>query len=343
MSEPDFISGTIVTSDSPFESTLKTSDWLTSSSFGEGFKRSIYLLQKHFRWLVVTFFIGGLILSLITFPINSITAFLNELIISELLAPTLNFEVLLFLLRISTIFGLSSDFLIFLGAYLLGAVALFHVLKSEATLKVLVTDIEGVKLPIMRIMLTGLMIAGILTIASIIPFLVPFVQVLLFFIPIVLILDGCSIGKAFRLSFEMRRKHWQRILSILILTYILMLFAGTLGGTVYLNIEAAFLFYGIALGVIGPILLILLNQIFVAMVAPLLPLFLITFYSGAKEALRERRFDQYLRQTSRRQQVQSQLIPMNEKIKNQERICSQCNIPLKENAKFCSQCGASVL
>lgn len=343
MLEPNSSSGKSVRPDSPFESTFKTSDWLTSSSFGEGFKRSIYLLQRQFRWLAVTFFIGGLILSFITFPMNSVTAYLNELIITELLAPTLNPDVLLFLLRTSTILGLSSDFLIFWGAYLIGAIALFRVLKSEASLKVLIKDIRDVKLPILRITGTGFMIAGVLTLASIVPFLVPFVQVLFFFIPILLIVDGCSIGKAFRLGLEMRRNHWQRILSTLILAYILMLFAGTLGTTIYLNIDAIILFYGFTLGVAGPILHILLNQIFVAMVAPLLPLFSIAFYSGAKEALRERYFDQYLQQTRRRQEVQSQLIPISEEIKKALEICSQCNAPLNENAKFWSQCGASVI
>jgi hypothetical protein len=282
------------------ESVVKRSDWLISASFGDALKRSFYLLQRQFRWYVFIFFLGGVILAVSVFPINAVIATIEYRIVSEILTLFPDFFYLVNLLMLSQILQLFVNFFGFFGFFVLSTITVYYAVRRDETLQLLVKEPAAVHFPISQVIGGGLATAAILTAVSIIPFLVPFFQVFFFFIPAVLIIDTNSLKKVFGQSIQMRRRYWQRILGALILSYLFMLFASRLGITVYLNIETIFNQFrmipfsiSLALDFVGPLLLILISQLPVAMVAPILPLLSIAFYAGAKNTQRQIRYEAY--------------------------------------------------
>lgn len=342
MSNPDVssVSSTPLTSteDKPFRGV----DWLVSISFGEGFKRCISLLRQNFRWLFILFLSGGITLSIILWPINSLISTLENQLVLELIAPLPDFDFIFFLLTTSVLWGLVRNFTIFFGVGILNAVAIYHVMNNEPTLLFISPNRNPPVIPVVRIIVAAFLIAGILTGVSIIPIVTPFIQVFFFFIPALFIIDNVYLGKAFRLSSGMRRGLWLRILGAIVLSFVLMLFAGQLGITVYLNIQVVFQLFGIPLGVTGSFLLIILIQIPVAMVAPFFPLFSIVFYSGAQGAFRDAQHKRYQRRIQRRQAVQSSLMPWPEEVAESTQTCAECNTPIGLGEQFCTRCGVEV-
>ncbi|MFX1508668.1 MAG: hypothetical protein ACFFBR_00040 [Promethearchaeota archaeon] len=294
MSEPNLSPTPIEDNPSSFKSTYSCADWLASATFGSAFQRSIYLLKHEFRWLVFLFFIGGVIMSMILIPVNEIIGTIEILITIELFAPVPDFLLLYDLIIASLMWGLLQKFVVFFGSFILGTAAVYHVMKAIPSLHVLVSNEETVGIPIGSTLAAAVITASLLSIASVIPFAVPLLQVLFFFLPILLVLGQFSLSQSFSLSIRFRVQHWGRILSTLILGYLLILFAGLLGQTFYWNIETLLGVYGLSLGIFSPILLSLLNQLPIAMVAPLLPLFSIAFFSGARGAYRAKQHERFM-------------------------------------------------
>lgn len=321
---------------------LSPSDWLGEATFGQGLQRSISLLKHQFRWFVLVFFVGGILIAVAAFPIALITANLDTLILIELFSMQPDVILLFSLLMQSLVLGLFQNFIILFGVFILSVIAVHRALKTEPSLRVLNKQQEALPFPIFKSIVAGLGVAAILTLAGIIPFVGLIVFALLFFIPVLLVLERASIGKAFSLSAGLRRRHWQRILGALILGYLLVLFAGTLGVTFYLNIEAVTTLYGIQLGLLGPILLILLTQLPIAMVAPILPLFTIAFYAGAQGARREVQHKQYMRHIQRQQRAKAKLIPFGEPPPESITNCPECGIQLRLGTQFCTGCGTKI-
>ena len=343
MSEPNLAQVTHI-SPSPDElSAFQGKDWLASTSFGDAFRRSIYLLRHQFRWLVLLFFIGGFILSLILIPVNSTIAILDILITNEIFAPIPDFLLLFDLLMASFTLGLVQNFVIFFGTFLLGTFAVYHVLRTVPSLLVLVSNPNALRFPILSTVLAAFLTATVLTAGSILVVIVPFLQVLFFFIPMLLVLGGFSLTKSFTLSISFRVHHWLRILGALVFVFILNLFAGTLGVTFYLNLETVLNLYGISLGLAAPVLLILLTQIPVAMVAPLTPLFSVAFFSGARGAYREKQHKKYMRQQRQVKPQQPRYIPFEEAVPDKGNKCKHCGQQGRPGIAFCTQCGQPIV
>ncbi|MHA2313817.1 MAG: zinc ribbon domain-containing protein [Candidatus Hermodarchaeia archaeon] len=321
---------------------LSPSDWLGEASFGQGLQRSITILKHQFRWFVLVFFVGGIIMAVAVFPLASIATSLNTLILSEILSMQPDYVLLFSWLMQSLVLGLFQNFILLFGVFVMNVIAVHRVLRTESSLHVLNQQQEALPIPIFKTIVTGFGVAAILTLVGIIPFVGLIVYTLLFFIPILLVLERTSIGGAFSLSAGLRRRHWQRILGALVLGYLLLLFAGTLGQTFYLNIEAIATLYGISLGVLGPVLLILLSQLPIAMVAPILPLFMIAFYAGARGARREAQHKQYMRRFYRQQQIKAKSIPLGEQHFESTRNCPECGTPLRLDSQFCTGCGTKI-
>jgi hypothetical protein len=318
-------------------------DWLASVSFGGGFQRSIYLLRQEFRWLVLVFFLAGFILSIILLPVNSWIANLDTLIAGEILSPTPDFLLLFDLLVTSMAWSLVESFVVFFVTFVLGTIAIYHVLKSVPSLHVLIPVERAVQYPFGMSIITALVTATILTLASVLVIPVPIFQVLFFFLPVLLVLGNSSLKQSFSLSANMRVKHWGRILSTLILGYILIIFSGVLGLTVFLNIESILGLYGVSLGIIEPFLLSLLVQIPVAMVAPLIPLFSIAFFAGARGAYREKQHEKYINSQGKLQAQLSRYTPLEEPTLERVILCQQCGKSLDQSNAFCTQCGRPVM
>ena len=318
------------------------SDWLGEASFGQGLQRSISILKLQFRWFVLVFFTGGILIAVAAFPIALVITNLNTLILNEIFAIQPDFFLLFGLLMQSLVLGLFQNFIMLFGVFVLSVIAVHRVLNTEPSLRVLNNQHGALRFPIFKTIVAGLIFATILTLASSIPFVGLVVYVLLFFVPILLVLDGTSIGGAFSLSAGLRRRHWQRILGAIVLGYLLVLFAGTLGQTFYLNIEAIATLYGIPLGVLGPVLLILLAQFTIAMVAPIPPLFTIAFYAGAMGARREAQHKRYMRRIQRQQWAKTRLIPIDEQPLESAMNCPDCGAPLRLDTQFCTRCGTKI-
>ncbi len=342
MSEPDLSQAVEASVPTNAEPSFRGKDWLASASFGDAFKRSIYLLQHQFRWLVLVFFIGGVTLSIILIPVNSIIATIDTLIAIEIFAPVPDVILLFDFLIASITWGLLQQFVLFFGTFILGTVAVYHVIKSVPSLHLLVPDVSAIRFPLVLTIIAAFITATILTFASVIPIIVPFLQVLFFFLPVLLVLGQFSLARLFTLSVGMRVQHWVRILSALIVGYLLILFAGTLGLTFYLNIEVVLSLYGISLGLAGPILLSLFTQIPVAMVAPLVPLFSVAFFAGARGAYREKHHQKYMRGQQKYQPQQVRYIPLEEPIQEQRSLCQHCSKPLEQGMVFCTHCGQPI-
>ncbi|MFX0078658.1 MAG: zinc ribbon domain-containing protein [Candidatus Hermodarchaeota archaeon] len=318
------------------------SDWLEEASFGQGLQRSISILKHQFRWFVLVFFSGGVLMAVAAFPITSIIVDLNTLILNEIFSIQPDIFLLFSLLMQSLVLGLLQNFIMLLGVFVLNVIAVHRVLNTEPSLRVLKSQQGALRFPIFKTIVAGLVFAIILTLAGIVPFVGLVVYALLFFVPILLVLERASIGGAFSLSAGLRRRHWQRILGALVLGYFLVLFAGTLGQTFYLNIEAITTLFGIPLGMFGPVLHILLTQFIIAIVAPILPFFTVAFYAGARGARREAEHKQFMRRIQRQQWAKARLIPIDEQPFESVMNCPKCGSPLRLDSQFCTGCGTKI-
>lgn len=324
----------------PKESSFKGKDWLVATSFGEAFRRAIYLLQHDFLWLFAVFIFGGFILSVILLPVDSLIIVVDTLIANEILAPVPDFFLLFNLLITSMAWGLLQKFVIFFGTFILGTLSIHHLFKTEQSLHFLLADERTLRFPISSTILAAFITSSILTFASVIPILVTILQVLFFFLPMILVFGQFSLSKSFAVSIGMRVQHWRRILSTLILGYVVITFAAVLGLTIYLNIETLLGLYGMTLGLAGPIVLSIFTQIPVAMVAPLIPLFSVAFFGGARGAYREKQHRKYLRQVQVHLPTQHLDSASREgEIHREKSICQYCGKLLEPDLTFCTQCG----
>ncbi|MFW9934700.1 MAG: zinc ribbon domain-containing protein [Candidatus Thorarchaeota archaeon] len=324
-------------------SPFKGKDWLANASFGTAFQRSILLLKQQFLKLFLIFFIGGFILSVILLPVDSLIIAIDTLIANEILAPVPDFFLLFDLLILSMAWGFLQKFMIFFGAFILWTLSIYHLFKTESSLQILLVDESKVRFPINSTILAAFITSIILTFASVIPILITILQMLFFFLPMILVLGQFSLTKSFTLSIGMRVQHWGRILSILILGYVLITFAGVLGSTIYLNIETIFSLYGITLGLAGLIALSIFTQIPVAMVAPIIPLFSVVFFGGARGAYREKQHQKYMHQVQIYQPPQHlNSAPSRGKIHDEKSICQYCGKQLEPDLAFCTQCGKPI-
>ena len=342
MSEPETLRATNVSAPTKVEASFDAKDWLASVSFGSGFKRSLYLLRQEFRWLFGMFFLGGFTLSIALFSVNLLIANLDTLIAIEIFSPAPDFLLLYDLLVASMMWSLVQRFVLFFGTFLLGTMTVYHVLKAVPSLHALIPKEKTVHFPLGLSIVTALITASILTLASVLLVLVSIFQVLFFFLPVLLVLGDFSLRQVFSLSVGMRVKHWGRILSALILGYILTIFAGVFGLTVFLNIESVLSLYGLSLGIAEPFLLSLLVQIPVAMVAPLIPLFSVAFFAGARGAYREKQHARYIRLQAKLQTQPSRYTPLEEPTQQEEPLCPHCGKSLHPANEFCTQCGKRV-
>jgi hypothetical protein len=276
------------------------------------------------------------------YPVNSWIVNVDTLIAGEILAPTPDFLLLFDLLVTSMAWSLVERFVVFFGTFFLGTIAVYHVMKGVPSLQVLIPNERTVQFPVGRSIITGLITATILTLASVLVVLVPIFQVLFFFLPVLLVLGNMSLRQVFSLSVGMREKHWGRILSVLILGYVLVIFAGVLGQTVFLNIETVLSLNGVSLGIVEPFLLNLLVQIPVAMVAPLIPLFSVAFFAGARGAVHGKLHHKYMRSKDKLQTQPTRYIPLEELAQGEEILCHHCGKSLNPTNAFCTQCGKPV-
>ncbi len=316
---------------------FRVEEWYASASFGEAFQRSIYLLRHEFRFLILVFFLGGFTLSLILIPVNSMIASAEILITNELFAPIPDLISIFDLLIASAIWGLVQKFVVFFGTFVLGTIAIHHVFKTVPSLRVIASEMNEIRFPLGSTIVAAFVTSMILTLVSVIPIIVPFIQVLFFFLPLLLVLGTFPFTQAFSLSIGFRVKHWIRILSTHVTGYLLILFAGVLGLTIYLNIEVVLSLYGISLGFIGPVLLSFLTQVPVAMVAPLVPLFSVAFFAGARGAYREKQHQQFM--SRQHQPSRYRYIPLDGTMQGNRNLCQYCGNPLKPHLVFCTQCG----
>ncbi len=342
MSEPNLSPRPSKDNTTSFKSTYSGADWLASTTFGGAFQQSIYLLQHEFRWLVLLFFIGGVVMSIILIPVNSAIGTIELLIMDELFSPVPDFFLLYYLLIASLMWELLHRFAVFFGTFILETVAIYHVVKAVPSLQVLVSDEELAGFPVGSTLAAAIITAILLSMASVFLIAVPLLQVLFFFLPILLVLGHFSLSQSFSLSIRFRVRHWVRILSTLLLGYFLIISAGLLGQTLYWNIETLLGLYGLSLGLFSPILLSLLNQLPIAMVAPLVPLFSIAFFSGARGAYREKQHQRYLQAQSSLQPVSSRYIPFEDSAPEETIRCWNCSTLLKKGLAFCTQCGQPI-
>lgn len=322
-------------------SELSPSEWLMTVSFGEGLRRSFLLLQRQFGWLVLIFFLGGFLLSVFVLPINMILESLFIQIMNELFAPSPDFVMLFDLFISNILWDLFMRFILAFGVFLLNALVIHRILRSERTLWSL-SDFDAPQpFPITKVLVSGFIMASFILVASIIPLLVLFLDVLLFFVPALLIIDRQTVMKAFRQSINMRHRHWQRILGALIIGSLFVVFAGTFGVMIAQNIVLLLSLFGISSILVRSLLLIVFTQLFIAMVAPILPLLSVTFYSGAKHTLEMIQRQKYFRHLRRQQTPYRHLIPFSDD-QSLAATCIYCNTQLKEEALFCQHCGVKV-
>jgi hypothetical protein len=316
-------------------STLRGSDWLRSLSFGDALRQSIILLQHEFRWLVLLFFIGGTGLALVLLPVNSTLELLANQIIQEIVMYPPNFDVLVNLMTVNIMLGTLQTFVVFFGIFLLNSVTIFHVFKKVSTLEVVAKGNQPPQFPTLHIMAAGVVTAALLALANLLLVVVPLVLFFTFFVPTILIIERGSVRQAFSLSVGMRRRHGRRILGALLLGATFIVFTHTLGVHVYLSIEYLFQLFGYSLGIGGPVLLIVITQIPVSMVAPLIPLFSIAFYSGARGAMAEYKHERFTRAVQRHRARTQSLIPLDRTSPD----CRQCGMLLRPGVAFCTRCG----
>jgi hypothetical protein len=340
---------------------LLPSDWLASVSFGEGLRRSVLLLRGHFRWYTLVFFVGGVGASLLLFPIDQILTSLAEGILAELLSPLLDFAALGNLILADLALMFLENFVVALVLFLLSCIAIRHAFRSVPSLEILRPKTPS-QLSLGSVLGAGFLMAALLAVASLVFVAIPFLHALLLFTPVVLAVGSGSGFGAVRLSTQLRRQHWQRLLCALVASYVLNLFAGTLGGTMYLNLLAVLNLLHVSTGFLDPIFQIVFTQLPVAMVAPLLPLLSLVFYPSAMTTREDHLRSQFLR---RQQQLQRQPsahrpLPLEDTRPAFALVpddaagpfapgnnpgpdrCARCGAALKGSAWFCHVCGASL-
>jgi len=346
---------------SALNQSLSPSDWLASVSFGEGLRRSVILLRGQFHWYVLVFFIGGVGASLLLLPIDQILTSLAERTLAELLNPLLDLTALGNLVLADLVLMFLENFAIALVLFLLSCLAIHHAFRSVPSLEILRPKTPS-QLSAGGVLGAGFLVAALLTAASLAFVAVPFLHALLLFTPVVLVAGSGSGLGAVRLSTQLRRQHWQRLLCALVASYVLNLFAGTLGGTIYLNLQTVLNLLHISISPLDPILQIVFTQLPVAMVAPLLPLLSLVLYPSAMTTREDNLRSQFLR---RQQQLQRRPPPYRSLPLEDTRpafplvpgdaagpippsdgarqdTCPQCAAALKGDARFCHVCGASL-
>ena len=333
----DLISSSTTKSDDLMHpvATLQPSDWLRSLSFSDALRQSIILLQGEFQWLILVFFLGGTGLALLLLPVNTIIEALANLIFQEMMSFPPNFDALLNLLTTSLFWGSLQTFVTFFGIFLMNAVAIHRVLKTHPTLEIMAKNSQAPHFPSLQIIGAGLITSGLTTVANLFVVLVPVVLLLCYFVPAVLVIEGGTMKEAFSQSFQMRHKHVQRILGAILLGATFLVFAHTLGVHVYLSLEFLFQLYGASLGIASLVALIILTQIPVSMVAPLIPLLSVAFYSGARGARAEHRYEKFTRAV-RRQRARTASLKL---LDASQSACRHCGNPLRPDSAFCSRCG----
>jgi hypothetical protein len=339
---------------------MPPSDWLASVSFGEGLRRSVILLRGQFRWYVLIFFVGGVGASLLLLPIDQLLTGIAERMLAELLSPLLDLVVLSNLVFADLALMFLENFAIALVLFLLSCITVHHAFRAVPSLEILRPKTPS-RLSAGGVLGAGLLMAAILAAASLVFVAVPFLHALLLFTPVVLVAGSGSGVGAVRLSAHLRRQHWQRLLCALVASYVLNLFAGTLGGTIYLNLQAVLNLLHVSTGFLDPILQIVITQLPVAMVAPLLPFLSLVFYPSAMTTREDHLRSQFLR---RQQQLQRRP-PLYHPLPLEDtrpafplvpdgtagpiprgdapgpEACPQCGAALKGGARFCPVCGAS--
>jgi hypothetical protein len=338
---------------------MTPSDWLASVSFGEGLRRSVILLRGQFRWYVLLFFVGGVGVSLLLLPIDQNLAVLAERMLAELLNLPPDFLYLgnLVLLDLGLLFV--QNFAIALMLFLLACITIHHALRTVPSLGILRLKNPTV-LSTASVLKTGFPVAALLAAAGIVVVAVPLLHALLLFTPVIVVAGGSSGLSALRLSAQLRRQHWQRLLCTVIAGLVLTTFAGTLGETLYLNLQAVLSLLHVTPGLLGTLLQIPITQLPVAMVAPTLPLLSLVFYPSAMTTWEDHLRHQLLRRQRQLQQQSerphiTQLeeaspalasrphattgVALSEGVPTQD-TCSRCGAALKHEARFCHVCGA---
>ena len=340
---------------------LLPSDWLASVSFGEGLRRSVILLREQFRWYVLVFLLGGVGASLLLLPIDQILASLAERIVAELLSPVLDLAALGNLIMADLVLMFLENFAIALVLFLLSCIVIRHTFRSVPSLEILRPKTPS-QLSAGGVLGAGFVVAALLAVASLVFVAVPFLHALLLFTPVVLVVGSGSGFGGIRLSTQLRRQHWQRLLGALVASYVLNLFAGTLGGTIYLNLQTVLNLLHVSAGFLDPILQMIITQLPVAMVAPLLPLLSLVFYPSAMTTREDHLRSQFLR---RQRQLQRRPpsyrpLPLEDTRPALPSVpddtagpmppgdvpgadtCPHCGASLKGGARFCPACGASL-
>jgi hypothetical protein len=344
---------------SPAEQSMTPSDWLASVSFGEGLRRGVILLRNQFRWYVVIFFVGGVGASLLLLPINQTLTDLADRMLVELLSPLPDLFALgnLVLLDLGLTFlaNFATAFLLFL----LSCIAIRHAFRAVPSLGILRPKTPSA-LSASSVATAALLVAAILAAASVVFVAVPFLHALLLFAPVIVVAGSGSGLSALRLSTQMRHQHWQRLLCTLVAGLVFTTFAGTLGDTLYLNLQTILNLLHVPTGFLNSILQIVITQLPVATVAPLLPLLSLVFYPSAMTAREDHIRSRFLRRQrqSQRQLARYHAIPLggtppgfplipdttagdlsSRNVPAQD-ACPQCGASPKRDARYCHVCGA---
>ncbi|MFX1563155.1 MAG: zinc ribbon domain-containing protein [Promethearchaeota archaeon] len=320
---------------------LSVSDWQASVPFGEGLKRSTFLLRQQFFGLVRLFFVGGLAAALIILPIDIMSAYFEALLTESLTDPM---DITLVAVSFAYIiaFNFLREFTISFAVFLLGTLAIHRIIQNVPKLKNLNQRKESTKILTPTVLKAGVIVALILASASLIAFPYPFMYILLFFTPALVVLTNQNASSAVRQSMQMRHNSWRRIFGALLFCGTLNIFAGTLGVMVYFNIETVISLLGGSLGWVAPFLLAVVTQLPVAMVAPIFSILSLVFYSGALAALEDNQHRKYLRRQHLLERRRMHLVPFGEQLSTGLKICKKCGKTLKPNTVFCVFCGERV-
>jgi hypothetical protein len=281
---------------------ISPSDWLASISFGEGLRRSVTLLRRQFRWCLLVFFAAGAGTSLLLLPIDQILASLAESILIELLNPMLDISLLANLVLEDLVLTFMEGFAVALLVFLLSCATVYHAFRSVSSLDIMRSKAPS-RLSVSGTLGAGLLVAGAIALASVLVVPVPFLQVLLLFVPVCIVTGSAGGLGAVKLSVQLRRRHWQRLFCALVASYLFNLFAATIGQTLYLNLQAVLDLQHVSIGFWDSILQVVFTQLPVAMVAPLLPLLSLVFYPSATAAREDRLRADFLRRQQRRAPV----------------------------------------
>ncbi len=319
---------------------MSLSEWRMSIPFGEGFRRSIQLLRSQFRWFVTVFFVSGVLISLALIPIDQGIATYT----TGAMDAIQFFDFFLFFTFYSIVLLLTTlrEFIVAFVISFLSCVVIFRILRKNLSLERLEEGEKQQSFPFGAAVSVSFIIAIMIGMANLFPVIIPLVYVFVFFAPAVAVISNLNGTQAIKQSILMRNENWQRILGAFILSFFLNVFAGTVGVMIYRNIETIAALYSLPLGFWGLVLLIMLTQLFVAMVAPLLPLMSIAFYGGGLAAAEADRRRRYLRKLKHIQRRRALLRPFDEATAQQTIYCRNCNAALRIGAEFCHHCGARI-